>query len=647
MLFARYRVMCATALLSVAVSIGDSALAVEPGDPDDPLATVELPDDIVAQKGVEYRRVAGDESEDVLRYDFIRLRGSEKSQEASPLLLFIHGGGWRGGVRESWYRRLFYRACEPLIRKGMAVATIDYRLAGKNGVTTLDSLEDCQHALHYFHKHAARLNLDIKRLAIMGGSAGGHLSLMTALAPGVGEWEGKALPQARICVPYYPLCHFGGSELHPEIMKGATYGAPRKFTPMLGGPAEEKRQLAQFLSPISHLRAEMPAVLLLHGDADPVLPVASPRAFAEKARQMGAPVTYLEVAGGNHGFRTADKPDVPGITRRVTAFLREHLQLGGSRPDSEKGNDAQPALAVTIGEGAIRILDGRQEVLVYHTAEVEPPEGVDPLFRRSGFVHPLRTPNGAMVTGTRPDDHYHHMGLWHAWVKTKHNGRDLDFWNLKGATATVRHVGIDEIDRDGSDGSVGFQARQVHVALNEEGGDDDETILEEKFFVTVSKEDGAYEIDYDTHQTNITKYPLELPAYRYGGPIAYRAPHHWDLSNSDYLSSEGKTRVDGHETRSRWIAMSGPGEATKHPAMLAILCHPENHDFPQRMRVWPPKTHNGAIFFNYVPIQENGWAIEPGQTSVMRYRLVVADEKPKPADLNRRWQRYAEGGGDN
>ena len=637
MLLSLDRAFCITLVVFLTPFAVGPAEAVEPGAADDPLAPVRLPDDIVAQKGVEFGRFAGSDSEEVLLYDLIRLRGLQESEQASPLLLFIHGGGWRGGVRESWYRRLFFNACEPLIRQGMAVATIDYRLAGKNRVTTMDSVEDCRRALGYFQQHASRLNLDLERLAIMGGSAGGHLALMTALAKPDDEEEGSALPEARACVPYYPLCHFGGSELHTKIMEGATYGAPGKFTPMLGGPAEKKRELAEYLSPFHHLRRDMPAVLLLHGDADPVLPVASARAFAKKAKEIGAPVTYIEVAGGNHGFRMADDPDVAEITRRVTEFLRGHLKIVGNRV----ANKATTNLTVEQNDVAIRVLDGEREVLIYHTAEVDPPEGVDPLFKRSGFIHPVRTPNGAKVTGTRPDDHYHHMGLWHAWVKTRHNGRELDFWNLKGATATVRHVGVKEIDRDDSDGSVGFQVEQAHVALNGEGDDDDETILKESFRVKVAKVKGAYEIDYNTRQTNITEYALELPAYRYGGLIAYRAPHHWDLTNSDYLSSEGKTRIDGHETRSKWIAMGGPGEETEEPAMLAILCHPKNHDFPQRMRVWPPKTHNGAIFFNYVPIQEAAWSIEPGQTSAMRYRMVVADEKPQSADLDARWQRYA------
>ncbi|MGB0420172.1 MAG: DUF6807 family protein, partial [Limisphaerales bacterium] len=72
-------------------------------------------------------------------------------------------------------------------------------------------------------------------------------------------------------------------------------------------------------------------------------------------------------------------------------------------------------------------------------------------------------------------------------------------------------------------------------------------------------------------------------------------------------------------------------------ATLAILCHPENRDAPQRMRVWP----DGKVFFNYVPIQEKGWEIKPGAPSTMRYRVVIADGKPKAENLNQLWKNYA------
>ncbi|MEZ5329193.1 MAG: PmoA family protein [Verrucomicrobiales bacterium] len=301
---------------------------------------------------------------------------------------------------------------------------------------------------------------------------------------------------------------------------------------------------------------------------------------------------------------------------------------------------ADGPLQVVENETTIVLTHEGSPFLTYHKAEVSPPEGVDPIFKRSGFIHPLKTPGGATVTGIHPADHYHHLGLWHAWVKCEHNGEPVDFWNLKTGTGRIAYVKT--VSTESDEHSAGFIVEQAHIAYKGESKKP-MTILSEQLHVTARIVDGAFEIDYDTAQKNITEHSLELPAYRYGGPIAYRAPHHWKNGNSDYLSSEGKTRIDGHTTRSRWVAMFGPAEEGKDDgpvASLTILSNDKNHDAPQRMRVWPPESSNGAIFFNYVPIQETGWEIKPGETSTMRYRLVVQDAKPDAAAINARWDSY-------
>jgi hypothetical protein len=80
------------------------------------------------------------------------------------------------------------------------------------------------------------------------------------------------------------------------------------------------------------------------------------------------------------------------------------------------------------------------------------------------------------VTSIHADDHIHHMGLWHAWVKTDHKGRHFDFWNLGGKTGKVRFVRtvstFSEID------SVGFTVQQEQVGMTEEGTQE-EVILDE------------------------------------------------------------------------------------------------------------------------------------------------------------------------
>ena len=289
---------------------------------------------------------------------------------------------------------------------------------------------------------------------------------------------------------------------------------------------------------------------------------------------------------------------------------------------------------------ALVLKRGETPVLTYHTAEVHPPDGVDKAYRRSGFIHPLHAPSGGVVTGIHPGDHYHHIGLWHAWVNTNYPGfnsgnkkkKGPDFWNLGGHSAFIRHAGVLEKR------TAGFTAKQEHLAYLDGYGKEPTVILEETFTVDAKFEDGANVIDYSYTQVNVTKKPLDFPAYRYGGGIAYRGPHFWNKENSDYLTSTGLDRTNSHATRAKWVAMFGPTqEDGSNPATVSILCPPSNHDAPQRIRTWD----NGKMFFNYVPVQESPWFRQPGKPETLRYRILIQDGKPDKAALESLWKAYS------
>ena len=281
----------------------------------------------------------------------------------------------------------------------------------------------------------------------------------------------------------------------------------------------------------------------------------------------------------------------------------------------------------------LTLMRGKVPILTYHVAAVPPPKGVDRVFDRSGFIHPIYAPAGGMVTGIHPGDHYHHFGLWHAWVMTKYNGKKgPDFWNLKARTGRVRHAEIKAV-RDS-----GFTVVQEQVAYLEGPEVEPAVILAETLAVDATFVKGANVIDYVLAQKNVSPKPLILPAYRYGGGIAYRGPLSWNKTNSDYLTSEGLNRTNSHTSRARWVAMFGPTEKDGvKAATVAILCHPKNYDAPQHIRTWD----NGKIFFNYVPIQETAWAINPGETVTLRYRLVILDGQVSAKPLEKRWKEYS------
>ena len=104
------------------------------------------------------------------------------------------------------------------------------------------------------------------------------------------------------------------------------------------------------------------------------------------------------------------------------------------------GRKAKNAIEIIKTNKHLDIQIRTDKVLRYNHALMPPPEGQDPLYTRSGFIHPLWSPAGAVLTNIHPKDHYHHLGVWMPWTMATFEGRDIDFWNLKKGNATVRFV---------------------------------------------------------------------------------------------------------------------------------------------------------------------------------------------------------------
>lgn len=105
-----------------------------------------------------------------------------------------------------------------------------------------------------------------------------------------------------------------------------------------------------------------------------------------------------------------------------------------------------------------------------------------------------------------------------------------------------------------------------------------------------------------------------------------------------YLTSEGKTRKDGHATRARWCEAAGAINGKW--AGITFMSHPGNFQHPEPMRIWPPEMKH--VFFNWAPSQATDWVMEPGKEHVFRYRQYVHEGKVKVADAERMWRDFAE-----
>lgn len=300
--------------------------------------------------------------------------------------------------------------------------------------------------------------------------------------------------------------------------------------------------------------------------------------------------------------------------------------------------DADHAMVSATRRGdAIEARVNGKPVLTYRGGKTPLPPGFEPEYARGGYLHPLVTPGGVTVTDDYPPAHKHHHGVWSPWTATRFEGRKPDFWNMGQKSGTVEAVEVGKTW--GGPVAAGFTATHRFVDLSAKPGP--KVALNETWQVDVYavhalvKGPPRYHLfDWQSTQTCAADSPLVLPQYHYGG-LGVRGHRSWDgATNSAFLTSEGKTRADGNETRARWMCNAGKVEGK--PAYVAVLCPPDNFRAPQ-----PVRLHPSEPFMCFAPQQLGEFAIEPGKPYVARYRFVVGDGEPDRAELDRLWADYA------
>ena len=336
-----------------------------------------------------------------------------------------------------------------------------------------------------------------------------------------------------------------------------------------------------------------------------------------------------------------DRGDMVRVERGPSgrAWARVDLKKGESKTYVLSRRDVAPDREARArkNDGRIAILIDDREVLQYQGKKTPLPKGYDPSLQRGGYIHPVYTPTGVLVTDDYPHNHKHHHGIWAPWTKTEFEGRHPDFWNMAEKTGTIEHV------EHGGEWSgayaAGFTAKHRFIDLT---ANPPKAALDETWEVMVHAAPfgsvTANVIDLKLTQSCASDSPLILPKYHYGG-LGFRGSRLWDGSPEKcrFLTSEGKTRADGNETTGRWCHVGGAAnEAGDALAGVAILCHPDNFRFPQPMRLHPTEP-----FFCFAPSQGGDWRIEPGKPYVARYRFVVADGPPDKAEIERLWNDYA------
>ncbi|CDF78705.1 lipase/esterase [Formosa agariphila KMM 3901] len=251
---------------------------------------------------------------------------SSKLQQKNPWMLHVHGGGWAGGSQYNILKKSFLGTLKSLVDNGVVCATIEYRKA-KGDTNAYDAVVDAKDAARFLLEHANTYKLDTERYGIWGGSAGGHLSLVTALGDNA-DFKGnpellKYQPKFKCVVSYFPFT----SCLNPDLRPGSIFEDETLFVRLLGAPLNEKPELARLLSPTELLKENSPPILLLHGDKDSILPIINSTYMMEVAEEKHADVELLTIKNAEHSFNGANiSPSISELNDYATRFILSHLK---------------------------------------------------------------------------------------------------------------------------------------------------------------------------------------------------------------------------------------------------------------------------------------------------------------------------------
>lgn len=290
---------------------------------------------------------------------------------------------------------------------------------------------------------------------------------------------------------------------------------------------------------------------------------------------------------------------------------------------------------ITTHDGALIIRSDNKNLLQYNYKVVAPPAGVDASYGRSGFIHPLWSPKGQVLTRIQPPDHYHHYGIWNPWTHLLYDGDTLDLWNLNRKQGTVRFANFTGTKAGPVFGE--YSALHEHVAFRKSG---EEVMMNEVQTVRVYQPANAnyYIADITMEMSPVSK-PVLLLEYRYGG-LGWRTTEQWTKDNSEVLTSESKTRKDADGTKARWCLVQGLVD--RDTAGVLMMSYPTNYNYPEPLRIWPENQYNrGDMFANFDPTKNMDWLLEKDKTYVLRYRLIVFTGKLNKLKSESAWQSFA------
>jgi len=228
-----------------------------------------------------------------------------------PCILDIHGGGWQKRQVEADKPMM-----ERLAQRGFVTALVSYRLSTEAKYPA--AIHDCKAALRCLRAHAKELKIDPERIGCMGGSAGGHLSGLTAMTSALPEFEGEGPFKDQPSTVKAAIVMAATQDLVASNVGKKNEGAMLFF----GGTLEEKPEVYKAASPITHVRAGVPPTIFIEGEKD-TLKIGRAE-MMEKLKSLGIETGVHTLKSAPHPFWMSD-PWCAETVEIAAVFFKKHL----------------------------------------------------------------------------------------------------------------------------------------------------------------------------------------------------------------------------------------------------------------------------------------------------------------------------------
>jgi acetyl esterase/lipase len=254
--------------------------------------------------------VFGDGGGRALKLDIVRPKVAPEMP--MPVVIWIHGGGWRGGNSKGGIPRLM-----PFAERGYFCASLEYRLSGEAVFPA--QIEDVKCAIRFLRSKAKEYHLDPDRIGVWGGSAGGHLAALLGTAGDVAELEGKGGHQnfsSRVAA----VCNWFGPADMVRMLETSNANGLDAVSKLIGGSLAEKKETAVKASPLTYVTRDDPPFLIMHGGKDTTVPVQQSELLHAALEKAGVTSTRHVYPDQGHGFNG------PEYDKLVHAFFDLHLK---------------------------------------------------------------------------------------------------------------------------------------------------------------------------------------------------------------------------------------------------------------------------------------------------------------------------------